>query len=213
MAKGKYAAKAVNKAAAVDNEVIAELRDRVAKLEESNRQLNHQLDIVERPQKAEILERAEELAAARLDLLSQQHESEVAALKSRLMAAAEELVHWWRSGAQFDNVASFTEVLMPLLVADSIVREKMVDSAFDESSGVNGIGWRRAGNRYTRRNGGRNISRASRQNAAADGGDRLLSRLPDSSIAIAAFDRIAERATPVSVRKLNKQEQAEDGKK
>jgi len=48
MSKGKYAAKASNRAAAIDNEVIADLRHRLADADAENTRLNVELDATRR---------------------------------------------------------------------------------------------------------------------------------------------------------------------
>lgn len=96
MSKGKYAAKAANRAVALDNEVIAQLRADLEQARQQRDDLSRELDAVHRRMTGEVNRRVTEGIAADLAELNAQLDSERAAVeswKSELASEVVELLH------------------------------------------------------------------------------------------------------------------------
>ncbi len=73
MSRGKYAIKAVNRAASIDNNVIAEQRARIETLEAENKHLIDSLSVAAADTRASIAQQAAEKAAEYLKIAEAQH--------------------------------------------------------------------------------------------------------------------------------------------
>jgi len=101
VAKGKYSARAANRAVALDNEVIAELRSQLAAVQGERDELYAELDCLRRDLNGEVLRRVTESTATEREALHTQLADERAQIDAALVSAAEELtdvlVYWYRA--------------------------------------------------------------------------------------------------------------------
>lgn len=75
MAKGKYSARAANRAASVDNDVIAQLREEVAGLRTENQALRHEISLQQTDFGSKVLAATEQRIAEERANLAEQHEA------------------------------------------------------------------------------------------------------------------------------------------
>lgn len=92
MAKGKYAARAVNRAAAIDNDVIVELRAKLAAAEADRDRLAGELDAQVRRVTGEVNRRVDAAMRDERAAMAAAHDQEVAALAAFKAEVADEVV-------------------------------------------------------------------------------------------------------------------------
>ena len=92
MTRGKYAARAANRAAAIDNEVISTLRSRVIDLEMEIRNLKRELAIATSADEIRIRTKAKQLAEAEIESVKANCDSEIAQMRAHQKKLAAEIL-------------------------------------------------------------------------------------------------------------------------
>ncbi len=126
MSKGKYAAKAANRAAATDNEVIVELRRKLAEAQKERDSLQAELDATLRRMDGEVNRRVDVGTVQERLRMQQTLDAAQEEVRERLDAASEELVEF---------VRNWTEVLEEQYGADSEFLPRSAFRTLDDTSG------------------------------------------------------------------------------
>jgi predicted RNase H-like nuclease (RuvC/YqgF family) len=90
--KGKYAAKAANRAASVDNDVIVELREQLAQVRGENRRLSNELSTLNRSTMSAAMREAKRLADDEIERLNSELAEERTRAQEHLRALAFDLL-------------------------------------------------------------------------------------------------------------------------
>lgn len=126
--KGKYAAKAANRAAALDNSVIAELRADLAAAKDQIQTLKTKLAASEQEVSSRIIERADQLAADMVASANRRADDFIAERRDQLHWVAEKLTAYFSAQKVYPNV--YIQDVLPALIPDTKMRSTHIDTAF-----------------------------------------------------------------------------------
>lgn len=129
MARGKYASKAMNRAAAVDNEVIVELRAKLAAVEQERTKLVVALNNANRKLTSEVGALVTKAVQVERESLAEQHEQLRAELAAERKKAAELLVRFVREWIDEleDRFGSDKGILPSRLFGGKVGSSELVD--------------------------------------------------------------------------------------
>lgn len=192
MAKGKYAAKAANRLVQTDNELIHELRGRLASTQDERDSLAQQLSVLQSNFNGQVIQRADKLAADRVLQAQIEAERRVADIEAKYAADGLECARLvWDAFAGPNSKGIIPKfvytIVIPRLIPDEASANAFVNERLD--AGLRG----RAANRYARRHGYKNIQRSAKadnnNNATSEASKLLMAaRLGDQ----AAMDKAVE---------------------
>lgn len=175
MTKGKYAARAANREAARDNELIAAQLDQIAALKQEIAGLRAELHDERAERGRIVIERAEELSATTIAEIRDEAMGERKLFWESNRKIAEWLLTYFHNNDNYP--VAFIGEIMPHLVPDTAERNKMVNVIFAEYERENPHDdGRPADNRYLRRQSANNIKRAGQRLLHNDSGGDLLVR-------------------------------------
>lgn len=126
--KGKYAAKAANRAAALDNSVIAELRADLAAAKDEIQTLKTKLAASEQEVSSRIIERADQLAADMVASANRRADDFIAERQDQLHWVAEKLTAYFSAQKVYPNV--YIQDVLPALIPNTKKRSTHIDNAF-----------------------------------------------------------------------------------
>lgn len=166
MTKGKYAARAANREAARDNELIASQADRIRELQAELAQLRAELHQEKAERGGLIVAQADRLSAQQIATLRQENAQAWDEHYRQLIWVAEWLMRFFHLNDSYPE--GFVDQVLPHLVPDTVERNLIVDSQLDQDEFPT--------NRNLRRHSAENVERSSRRFRHKDSGAALLER-------------------------------------
>lgn len=124
MAKGKYTARAANRAAALDNEVICELRSKLEELAAEKRKALGELERLRTTLNSQVMARVEQQTAEQRTQMKAHLAETLAMQREAMSAAADELAHllalmFGKLHAKYGDIEAF----IPIEVTNRITEE------------------------------------------------------------------------------------------
>lgn len=172
MSKGKYGARAVNREAARDNEIIVEKLSKIEQLTAELAEVNAQLAQERRERGAIVVRRADELSAEQIAAVREHHEQLAAQREEDMLRVAKFFCKVYREADTYP--VGFLDTILPLLVPDAATLNELSDGVFNDR--VFPEGPTPPGNRYTKRHSAQNITRGHGKHKSKDSGVELLVR-------------------------------------
>lgn len=164
MTKGKYAAKAKNRLANLDNRLLQEKLTEVEELNQEIQRLKAALDSERRDRGRLVIERAHELSASSIENIRTEADVVLEAAESRSREAALRLVGYFKIQDNFPAV--FIKEVLPALIPsgelNAFVEEMLADAVTAPSV------------RYTRRHAAQNIRRQLAREHGPEGAKQML---------------------------------------
>lgn len=163
MTRGKYAAKAKNRLANLDNEILQEKLTEIVELKAEISSLNQALSAERAERGRLVLERAEELSRQQIDLVRREAREQIDAGWVARREVAQELGDYFLFKNEFPPLF-WTKVLPRLLPTKEM--NAFTDKLLDDAGKPSG--------RHVRRHGGENIRRASSRAFSNNRTDQLI---------------------------------------
>lgn len=141
MTRGKYGAKAANRLAAFDNELLTEKTAEVAQLQQQLATLRAELAAERADRGALVIARADELAAQQIAAIRTQTNEQLAAHTAAAHQAADLLTTYFHRQHKYPY--DYMPKILPLLIPDQLARSEHIErhghfnrDTYDEAYGV-----------------------------------------------------------------------------
>lgn len=197
MTKGKYKARAANREVARDNELIVEKIAEIATLKATLVETEGRLQKERSERSALVVARADELSAEQISATRAEAEQQVAGYVKDMRTVADFLAEYFHREERYPT--GFIDVVLPLLIPDSVQRNEMVNAVFEDHPFCPDHAGEemRIANRSIRRHAADNIARSTKKSRAKDSGVDFLVRK-----GLVPEEELEQKALPSSERGL-----------